>query len=265
MTSTWGWNGGGARSVTPPAPTTEVVLWVSIAHYMAPDVAVLRSMVMNRRRADDDRTERLAVTVRSTSDAAWPELVDAVWPDLLRTLRGSRAMGPFGRSEDHVRETALRVVERLAADDCRALGTYPAWRDAAADRDFRSWLRIVTINVVRDYVRERVGRPDRRPEGAPEYNNRLVDSLASALPANDLVGDRPPVTLYQTAREVLEFAAERLPPPQLAALRTWLGGGSFDDIAAEQGLAGEDLGRRLVRAALATLRRFALSEREAAT
>jgi DNA-directed RNA polymerase specialized sigma24 family protein len=205
------------------------------------------------------RAGELALVVRSTDDPAWAELVDHLWPTLLHGIRGSRTMGPFGRSEDHVREAALRVVERLAADGCRALGRYAEWREAAPGRTFDTWLRIVSTNVLRDYVRERVGRPSARPEGAPEYNARLVDSLAAALPSDELLGNRPPVTLHQTAREILEFAAERLPAAQLAALRAWLGGASFDEIASEQGLDGEHAARKLVRAALATLRRFAES------
>jgi hypothetical protein len=206
---------------------------------------------------DEARCEGIALHVADVADPAWKDLVTLLWPELSRLVRGSRSMGPFARSDDHVRDVVLRVLEKLGADGCRAVLLFPAWRDAGAGRTFGDWLRIVTANVVRDYVRERVGRSSGGRAEGTGATKRLLDSLPSALPAEDDLGERPPVTAVTTARELFEYANDRLPRPQVVALGAWLGGDGFAEIAAAQGLHGPGEASRLVRAALATLRRHA--------
>lgn len=210
---------------------------------------------MSRALLDVVQCERVATALGGTDDPAWPGFVEALWPELTRLVRASRSMGPLARSDDHVRDAVTRVFEKLGADGCRALRLYPAWRDGAAGRSFADWLRIVAANVVRDYVRERAGRPSDAPRADPAPNKRLVDSLAEMLPSEDVLGARPPVTAYHTAREVLEYARAHLPPAQLDALSGWLGGESFEETAQKLGLGAPEAANRLVRAALATLRR----------
>ena len=210
---------------------------------------------MSRASLGPDDLERVAARLVGTEDPAWPGFVEALWPDLTRLVRASRSMGPLGRSDDHVHDAALRVLERLGSDGCRALRLYPAWRDAAPGRAFGDWLRIVTANVVRDYVREKVGRPTDGARVETTTNKRLVDSLAEMLPTEDDLGTRPPLTAYHTAREVLAYARDHLPAAQLDALGGWLGGETFDEIAAKHELPSADAASKLVRAALAVLRR----------
>jgi hypothetical protein len=55
-------------------------------------------------------------------------------------------------------------------------------------------------------------------------------------------------------RQLLKYAEQALPEEQCAALALWLKGATDDEIDAELGLAA-GRGRKLMRAAVATLRR----------
>jgi hypothetical protein len=67
--------------------------------------------------------------------------------------------------------------------------------------------------------------------------------------------NQPSSTHAQLARELLDYAARELEPAQFAALRRWLEGVTFDELAGELGLSGPRDAERIVRAALARLRR----------
>jgi hypothetical protein len=54
---------------------------------------------------------------------------------------------------------------------------------------------------------------------------------------------------------MLEFAERRLPPDQFLALTHWIDGASFEEIEEEIPASSRGHGQRLVRAAVATLRR----------
>jgi len=146
------------------------------------------------------------------------------------------------------------LVEKLGRDDGHGLRLYRPWRERNADKRFEDWMRIVVANAVRDQLREQLG------EGKPEDDaqlpsvKRLLNEFAQALPIERL-GVRPPITAAQTARQVLDFARGSLPDDQYAALTRWIGGATFEEIEDELGLAEPDEGRKLVRAAVAVLRR----------
>lgn len=206
---------------------------------------------MTRTPIDSARCEALAERGAAGDEGARRDLVEALWPSLLDLVRSSRSMGPLARSDDHVHEVATRLVEKLAGRDGHVLRTYAPWRERNAGRTFADWLRIVTKNATRDYVREQVG-PRRGDPDEPSLK-RLLNEFASS-PALEELGVRPPLTAAQTARELLEFARARLPAQQLRVLASWLEGASFDDIGAETGTNGAEA-RKLLRAAVATLRR----------
>jgi DNA-directed RNA polymerase specialized sigma24 family protein len=207
---------------------------------------------------DTDTCSRLLDAVQSTAEPAWRELVAVLWPELTRIVRSSRTMASFARSEDHVRSVVLLVVERLGKDGCRAASLHRAWRETHPDRTLGDWLRIVTTNVARDYVRERKGRAA-LAEGEEPADKRMVASLATLLPDDDEL--EPTAGLSATSayavRELARWARQRLPPDQLAALDSWLQGGRFEEIAQEIGVADGAAANRVVRAALAALRRHA--------
>ena len=57
------------------------------------------------------------------------------------------------------------------------------------------------------------------------------------------------------ARELLAFAHEEIPAPQRRALEMWAQSASFEEIAAELGLASTAEAEKTVRAAIERLRR----------
>ena len=95
------------------------------------------------------------------------------------------------------------------------------------------------------------------PDDEAPLNKRMLNTLASLLPADDdhRLAFRPSMTNVQMARELLEYAAHALESTQSRALRLWMDGVSHDDIARELGLATPRDADKLVRAALARLRR----------
>jgi DNA-directed RNA polymerase specialized sigma24 family protein len=201
--------------------------------------------------------EALAERAVAGEVEAWSELVERLWPELTRLVQGSRSMGPLARSEDHVRSAVLRIIGKLERSERRALRLYPAWRAARPDSTHADWLRIVSTNAVRDYVRERLGAvsKDEKTSGLRPVNKRMLDSLATMLPDDDAFGTRPRFTDAQTARQLMEVARARLPEAQYAALTSWISGATFEEISSELKLESPEAANRLVRAAQAMLRR----------
>jgi len=198
------------------------------------------------------RCEALMARAGDGDAEAWSTLVRELWPCLLR-LAGSGRGAPGG-PEDHAHDVAAGVIEKLGGRDGHGLRQFAPWRLRRGDKTFADWIRIVTKNVVRDRARQQLG-PARREgaEGEPSVK-RLLNEFAGS-PALERMGVRPPMTTAQTARQLVEYARAHLPADQVEALARWSEGASFEDIAAEMHLEEED-GRRLVRAAVATLRRY---------
>jgi DNA-directed RNA polymerase specialized sigma24 family protein len=193
--------------------------------------------------------EKLAARAADGDKAAWTALVERLWDPLHRLLRTNRSMGG-ARSEDDVRDVLTKLFSKLGAQNGRGLKLYGAWRARHPDKTFEDWLRIVAKNVVRDRARETLGA--RGPSGEPSVK-RLLNEFA-ASPCIESLGFRPPVTAAQTARQLLAFARSHLPREQHLALRLWLDGASFEEIEGECELE-KDAARKLVRAAVAVLRR----------
>ena len=178
-------------------------------------------------------------------------LSELLWPEWLRILRAGRALGPLAKSEDDVLNVATSMIEKLQKDDFRVLREIGPWLTRNPDKTLADWNRIVTTREATDYVRSRLGR--RRTDSAEPSVKRFLNELRSALPIKD-VGVRPPYTDAQAVRQILELAASKLPDAQLGALRAWLWGLSFEEIAVELGV-GVDEATKLQRAAVGTLRR----------
>jgi hypothetical protein len=77
----------------------------------------------------------------------------------------------------------------------------------------------------------------------------------TCFPVLEQLGLRPPITDAQTARQLLEYARARLSPHQCGALTRWIDGATLAEIEAELQVDVPDGGRKLVRAAVAALRR----------
>ena len=159
--------------------------------------------------------------------------------------------GSLANSEDHVYEVATRLVAKFGDKLDRALQLYASWRETHPGQDFGDWVRIVTANAVRDYVRQQLGS---RLESSDAPSPKRILNEYTLAPVVEEQGVRPPMTQDQTARELIEYAKTRLPTDQVRALALWLEGGSFEDIDSQLRLSSGQ-GHRLLRAAVAVLRR----------
>jgi DNA-directed RNA polymerase specialized sigma24 family protein len=197
--------------------------------------------------------EALALRAAGGDVAAWQSLFEKLWGAVRELVIANHSTGPMRQSEDELREIVLRVVAKIGGHEGRGLQRFRAWHDRHPDKTFGDWLRIVTKNAVRDRVRARLGA--REPgAGAGESVKRLLNEFATS-PALEGLGVRPPMTLAQTARELLEFARSRLPANGYRALTQWVEGASYEEIRDELGVQDVDEARRLVRAAVAVIRR----------
>lgn len=184
--------------------------------------------------------------------AACQSLIEYLWPIWLAIVHSSKGIQLLPNAEDGIHDVVATLVEKLGQPGGRGLSLYLPWRQRNPDKQFEDWLRIVTQNTIRDYLREKVGA---RGAASKEFGvKRLLNEFAAA-PVFEELGVRPPVTLAQTARELIEFARQRLPPRQLTVLEAWLSGASFDEIATEQQSSAEEA-RQLLRSSVAVLRRY---------
>lgn len=188
---------------------------------------------------------------------AFKQLMAALWDPCVALVRGSAAMKGLAANDDDAREVVTRLMSKLERDGHRTLSLYVDWASRHPEKTFGDWLRITVANVARDYSRERRGNQARTPaspkDGAVPSAKRLLNDLARSLPLE--LGARPPMTDAQTARQLLEFARTRLPEGQLTALEGWLQGASYELIAEDLKLSGADEAKRLIRAAVAVIRR----------
>lgn len=204
-----------------------------------------------------------AIAVGAITDSEWKALLAEIWPFLERSVSRNRTMGSLARSDDNVKDVMTAVVERLSPSGGNALAKYKEWSIEHERADFDDWLRIVVSFVIRDFVRATLGRNTKTRDPALPSVKRLLNEFASSPASEDAFGaERPQLTLAQTARQLLTFARESLSEPQHRALSMWLDDMDFGEIEGELGLDGEEAAKKLVRAALATLRRrFAISSR----
>jgi hypothetical protein len=199
--------------------------------------------------------EALAARSADGDGDAWRALVAHLWPFWQHAVRTSRALGPLARSEDTVHDVVAALVEKLGPEAGAALGLYPAWRAANPDRTFEDWIRIITAYAVRDYVRRALGRGKTKDPELPSPK-RLLNELATSPLADDpALAVRPSMTMAQTARQLLAWAEGRLAKDQLRALMMWMEGAEVDEIGEEMCAGDAEAARKLMRAAVAVLRR----------
>lgn len=198
--------------------------------------------------------ERLATRAAVGDKNAFQELVEVLWPFWAATVRRSRSMGALRSNEDAVREVQTRLIEKLSREDFRALRQYGEWARLNPSKSFADWMRIVSANVVRSYLREELSL-GRAPSLDPSRRAVFRDFFVHCFESSDEVAIRPPVTPVQTARELVEFARHHLTKQQWSALADWLEGFEFDEIGSRAGGLDAAEGRKLVRSACAVLRR----------
>ena len=199
-----------------------------------------------------NQDDELLRQVLRGDQVAWMRLFSQYGPIVERIVRTNRSMGSYRESEDDVRNVMTRVFERLRREDYRALRTFHGWRDQNPNKTFPDWLTIVTVNVIRNYISAKLGARNERGTSIKQ----LINTLADALPLDGgKLSTRPHITTKETAQRILEFAHDHLATAQLAVLAAWLAGTSFDDMVTEMQLADVKTAERLLRAALARLRR----------
>lgn len=210
---------------------------------------------------DDVRCERWIALGSQGDDGACRDLVEYLWPRWVEMLGASRQMQALANVEDGIHDVALRLVVKLGRPEGPGLRLYPPWKERNPDKTFSDWLRIVTRNATRDYVREVKGTP--RGDGSETSVKRLLNEFASS-PLLDDLGIRPPFTWAQTARELLDFATQRLTSEQLVILEAWLQGTSFEELAPTLGTSAQ-AAKQSLRAAIAVLRRHFAGKRATAS
>jgi RNA polymerase sigma factor (sigma-70 family) len=183
--------------------------------------------------------------------SAWLVLFSKYGPLVISIARTNRSMGSYRQSEDEVRNVMAQVFERLRRDDYRALRTFGAWRDKT-HKEFKDWLTILTVNVIRNYITAKLGTPRRDGSSAKQLVNTFASELK--LDGNEPIV-RPSFTNREAANEIIAFAHEHLAEEQMAVLAGWLEGTSFEELAAELHLVDARAADRLLRSALAKLRR----------
>ncbi len=197
-----------------------------------------------------DELGGLLQQVLAGSERAWQKFFLLYGTRVEQIAKRSRALGSLRDHTDDCRNVMTRVFERLRRDDFRALRLYLTWQQRNDARQFEDWLTVVTTNVARDYVEERLGAARDQPI------KRLLNTLAGALEESDealAIGAH--ITPKLAAQQVMDFAQSDLPEIQLGVLKCWLLGEDFPGIAAQLELASADEAKKHLRAGLARLRR----------
>ncbi len=204
---------------------------------------------------DDGRLEELVARAAGGDGVAWSELWREVEPWLDRVIASPRFLGVLGTRDDDRGNIILEVMARLHADGCRRLQLYLSMRKERPQLAFKPWLRVVAKRVGIDYQRAQGSYIDMRRD--PERGSTPgVWVQHEELPSHSrLPGERPAFTRRGMALELLRYAADHVPEPQLTALEMWTQSAGYDDIARDLGLASAAEAERMVRAAIERLRR----------
>lgn len=211
---------------------------------------------MSRPPIDDALCEALVERACAGDEEVWKELTLHLWPHWNALIRGSRAMGNMARNEDHVANVLTDLVDKLGTDGGRAITLFPRWKAEHPGKTFSDWTRIVTSYAVTDYVRQALGRRAKTGEEALPSIKRLLNEVASAPESEAIFGShRPPMTAAQTARQLLDHAERILPADQREVLALWLDGAAFEEMVERGACEDPESAKKLVRAAVAALRR----------
>lgn len=203
----------------------------------------------------DADAHALVLRLLAGDEAAWPRLWQAVEPRLYALLRRPQFLGRLSDREDDCRNIVVAVMARLREDGYARLDAYHQARRGNPGLPFMAWLVVVAKRVAIDYMRSHEEYVDRRADAAASSPGawRLLETLVGDSRSPEA---RPRLTITdQTAAAEILVHAAALPGDQQAALRAWLIGKGYEEIADEQGLAGPRDAERAVRAGLERLRR----------
>ncbi len=205
-------------------------------------------------RTSDSILEELVADAVDGDQRAWGTLWQALEPRLLGLIRRPQFSGPLSARDDDCRNIALAVMARLRDDDYRRLRGYLEAKRTKPGLKLMPWLIVMTKRVTIDYLRSSDQYVDRRRDADASAPGQWIDNEPLPPPSRS-GGQRPPFTRRGTAREILSYCGHELATDQRAALELWTEGASSDDIASALALPDANAATRLVRAALARLRR----------
>ncbi len=152
--------------------------------------------------------------------ASWQRLVDLYTPLIQAWLR--RHAAPEQDTNDLVQEVLAVVVRRL-----------PEFQREPRTGAFRSWLRTITVNCLRDYWRSGRSRPLATGDSNfLEVLNQLEDPQSDLARQWDAEHDR-----YVTARLMKHIEPQFEPRTWQAFQRVALDRASPDEVAAELGIS----------------------------
>ena len=178
-------------------------------------------------------------------DSAWPAFVALAHPIVVTTCK---KRGYDRTDEDASREVAVRVIERLAANEFAALAAYAQARAKYPDMRFARWLGVLTHHAYVDHVRARPEVHRARDAGGRRLARTELVQLADGHAVHE---PRYEPDLVRVMRLLADF-----PPVDRQALVLWLAGHSSDEIAARLGLPSGDDASRILHATRQRLRRL---------
>ena len=156
---------------------------------------------------DLENLEELVAAAAEGDERAWQGLWITLEPVLERMIARGRFLGRLGTREDDRRNIVVAIMARLRANDGARLRGYVEARSTSPDLAFLGWLSVVAKRVGIDYLRAH-----------PEYLRRSTDApdrwveVEELPPASRIGGERPPVTMQNTARRVMEEASASSAP-----------------------------------------------------
>jgi DNA-directed RNA polymerase specialized sigma24 family protein len=182
---------------------------------------------------------------------AWQALSWNLHAEVIGLCRRRRWTAPDVTPIDHHHDVALATIDRIAADDFRALRAFAAASARYAAASFPAWMTAVAASVHVDLCR-RAGV--RRRDGDARRTEAVVAvelDEADGATAGDLSAH------LDVARATAHVESPSFPAEQRAALAMWLRGESPAEIAAALGLPHAAAASRLLHAARERLRRWA--------
>jgi DNA-directed RNA polymerase specialized sigma24 family protein len=203
----------------------------------------------------DPELEQLARRSVAGDRRGWHGFWCAVDPFFDSVAGRWRLTGVLAAREDERRNIVVRALGLLHEDGFRRLRDLLALLEERAGSP-RAWLSVFAANTAVSYVRAH-GDNLAAGDAAPRW--------ATFLPLTEEIQEHLPASLRAhaaaEARLLAARAAERLREDQRQAVALWLTAHSFAEIAAALGLPDAGAAERLVRAAVALLRKVPWEER----
>ena len=124
-------------------------------------------------RPDPELLEGLASRAAAGDPSAARAWLEQLYPFLVTLVRSNSSMRPLAGSDDHVHNAAQRAAEKVSGGVASCL----RWRSAHPEKDVLDWVRIVSKNAIRDYLRAQLGP---RAAGDQPSQKRQLNEFATS-------------------------------------------------------------------------------------